>query len=105
MLAPICSCTACVSGGRFMSHRVVPCSLGGVGLVLVAVALWFPPDVSSGKQPDPAPEPAGVEAKLIASACPFAVTFRPADFLGDDLVKAILQDVPRFMERELHVTA
>ena len=88
-----------------MSRRVIPCSFGAVGLLLVALALWLPIDFASRSQADPDTEPATSDMKLVASEAAFFVTFRPADFTGDELVKAVIQDIPKSLEDELHVSA
>lgn len=88
-----------------MSRRVIPCSFGLAGLLFVALALWLPIDFASRSQADPDTEPEASEMKLVASEAAFFVTLRPADFTGDELVKAVLQDMPQFMERDLHASA
>ncbi len=88
-----------------MSRRVIPCSFGVAGLLFVALALWLPIDFASRSQADPDTEPEASEMKLVAGEAAFFVTFRPADFTGDELVKAVLQDMPQSMERELHASA
>ena len=87
-----------------MSRRVIPCSFGAAGLLLVALALWLPIDFASRSHADPDTEPATSDVKLVASEAAFFVTFRPADFTGDELVKAIIQDIPKSIEDELHVS-
>jgi hypothetical protein len=88
-----------------MSCRIIPCSFLAACLVFVGVALWLPGEVASRHQAEPEPEPATSDARLIASECAFFVTFRPGDFLADDLAKAILRDIPKAIEEELRVPA
>jgi hypothetical protein len=86
-----------------MSCHVIPCSFLAACLVFAGVALWLPGEVASRHQAEPEPEPATSDARLIASECAFFITFRPGDFLRDDLVRAVLQDLPKAIEGELHV--
>lgn len=86
-----------------MSCRAIPCSFLAACLVFAGVSLWLPGEVASRHQAEPEPEPATSDAKLIASECAFFITFRPGDFLRDELTKAVLQDFPKAIEQALHV--
>ena len=88
-----------------MSSRVIPCFLGAAVLTLVGLAVWLPTDFASPAQTVPESEPPTSEANRVAGECVFFVTFRPADFSGDELATAIFQDMPKSLERELHASA
>jgi len=81
-------------------RRFIPCSVGVAGLLLIAAVLWLPSGLGARLQSDSVPEPPSKDMQLVAGECPFFVTFRPADFTGDDLIKTIAQDLPKEMERD-----
>jgi hypothetical protein len=86
-----------------MSCRIIPCSFLAACLAFAGAAVWLPGEAASRHQAEPEPEPATSDARLIAGGCAFFVTFRPGDFLGDELVKTLLQNIPKAIEDELHV--
>ena len=88
-----------------MLRRVIPCALAALALLGVAVVPWLGSDLPRAEaRPESDPEPSSPENKLLAAEAALFFSLRPADFTGDDLLKAAFLDVDKEIERELRVS-
>jgi hypothetical protein len=86
-----------------MLRRVLTSALAAAALAGAASLAWLPVDPTPRAEARAEVEPRTSQSKLIASEAAFFVTFRPADFLGDELLKAGFSGMDKDMERGFHV--
>lgn len=82
-----------------MLRRILFSALAIVALVGLGGLAWLPTDLAPRVAAQSEPEPPSPESKLIASEAGFFVSFRPADFTSDEVLKAAFMGLDKEMER------